>query len=532
MGQELGGEPMSLAELGDDRRFAAFISYAHADAAVAARLQRRLESYRLPKHLANARAAQDAATDRLGAIFRDRADLAAAVDLSEAIRAALARSNALVVICSPEAKSSQWVDAEIRLFRQLHPEAPVLAAITRGDPVDALPVALTLDHREPLAADLRKRQDGARLGFLKIVAALAGVPLDALIQRDAQRRLHRVIAVTLIAAIALIAMAAMTIIAIQSRNEAQHQRAEAEGLVEYMLTDLRDELIGVGRIDVRTGVYDRAMRYYREQGPVAELPEDSLERRARVLLAMGQDEANSGKPEAAQRRYAEAYRTTAALLAQSPANPDRLFVHAQSVFYLGDIQRQLGNQPEARHRAVQYRDMALRLQSLDPDRVRALREVAYGEGGLCMFDGQATATVARAIPRCRAALSAMQQVQRLRPDDADVNDDVGNRHAWLAEALARAGNYGEALEHQAQATAMARQLLASEPDNYDRREVLAGHLLTLSKTYWRAGDRLLAEKSLGQADAMIAEMRAHDSSNQRWLTLSNDIRRQGQQMGE
>ena len=37
---------------GEARRFAAFISYSHADAAQAAKLQRRLERYRLPKHIA------------------------------------------------------------------------------------------------------------------------------------------------------------------------------------------------------------------------------------------------------------------------------------------------------------------------------------------------------------------------------------------------------------------------------------------------------------------------------------------------
>ena len=34
----------------DARRFAAFISYSHADAEIAAKLQRQLERYRLPKH--------------------------------------------------------------------------------------------------------------------------------------------------------------------------------------------------------------------------------------------------------------------------------------------------------------------------------------------------------------------------------------------------------------------------------------------------------------------------------------------------
>ena len=40
---------------GDARRFAAFISYSHADAYAAAKLQRKLERYRLPSRIAKTR---------------------------------------------------------------------------------------------------------------------------------------------------------------------------------------------------------------------------------------------------------------------------------------------------------------------------------------------------------------------------------------------------------------------------------------------------------------------------------------------
>ena len=277
---------------GDARRFAAFISYSHADADAAARFQRRLERYRLPKRIAESRGANRAA---LGPIFRDREDLAAAASLSTAIRDAIDRAEALVVICSPDAAASQWVAAEIDLFRALHPEKPILAALLSGEPATSFPTALTANGNEPLAADLRAQGDGGQLGFLKIVAGIAGVPLDALIQRDAQRRLRRVTAITAGALAAMLIMGIMTTFAIQARNEAARQRTEAEGLVEYMLTDLRQKLKGVGRLDVMSAVNERAMEHYRRQASLAELPVDSLERRARLLHAMGEDDDNAGE---------------------------------------------------------------------------------------------------------------------------------------------------------------------------------------------------------------------------------------------
>lgn len=303
---------------GGEPRYGAFLSYSHKDAGAARWLHRRLESYRIPRRLARTGTARPALPQRLGPIFRDREELAAGHDLSEGVRAALARSDALVVLCSPDAAVSVWVGREIAAFRELNPGKPVLAAIVRGDPADCFPEMLREGADgaalEPLAADLRPEGDGRRLGLLKLVAGLAGIGLDALVQRDAQRRIRRVMAVTLAAAVAVIAMAVLTIFALSARAEADRQRKEAEGLVEFMLTDLRDRLKGVGRLDVLTAVNRRALGYYRQQD-VAVLPADSLERRARILHAMGEDDERRGDFDRALAQFDEASRTTAALLA-------------------------------------------------------------------------------------------------------------------------------------------------------------------------------------------------------------------------
>ena len=64
MAEGQGAEPKV-----DGRRFAAFISYSHADKDVAAKLQRKLERFRLPKHVALERSNGETA---IGTIFRDR----------------------------------------------------------------------------------------------------------------------------------------------------------------------------------------------------------------------------------------------------------------------------------------------------------------------------------------------------------------------------------------------------------------------------------------------------------------------------
>lgn len=459
----LGGE--KAAEAGT-RRYAAFISYSHADAEVTAKLQRQLERYRFPK---NVQLAGGAPMARLGPVFRDRDDLAAAPSLSEAIRAALDLSGALVVICSPDAKKSRWVNEEIALFRKLHPDRPVLVALVRGVPEDAFPEALTADGVEPLAADLRREGDGWQSGFLKIVAGIAAVPLDALVQRDAQRRIRRVTWITLAALAAMLVMGVMTAFALSARNEAARQRASAEGLVEYMLTDLRTKLKGVGRIDVMDGVNQRAMEHYRGQTDLGRLPASSLEQRARILHAMGEDDDKSGKPEQARAKFIEAHRATAALLDRDPGNPDRIFAHAQSEYWVGQVAWRKRDRAATTQYWQGYARQAERLLQVDPDKARANLEMGYAYSNLCDLYQYQNYDIRKAIGYCQRAIAFEKNALSYTPENSEIAMALANAHGWLAEVLVADTSYAQARKARADEQRIVDALLADDPKNFELR---------------------------------------------------------------
>ena len=159
-------------------RYKAFISYSHRDRDWSAWLQQSLENYRVPKRLVGSQGEFGPVPSALTPIFRDREDLPSASDLSSKVKDSLESAEALVVICSPAAAQSTWVNEEIRYFRSLGREDRIFALIVDGDPQPAdpaaamFPFALTrnLDGSsvEPLAADARKWADGKLLAKLKI----------------------------------------------------------------------------------------------------------------------------------------------------------------------------------------------------------------------------------------------------------------------------------------------------------------------------------------------------------------------------
>lgn len=504
-------------------RHRAFISYSHADAVIGRRLHRRLDRYRLPGRLVGQVTARGPVPRRLGPIFRDREDLAAADDLTAEVRTAIQNSGCLIVVCSPAARRSVWVSREIELFRRLHPDRPILAALVLGEPADAFPPALLRDSaggetREPLAADLRREGDGERLGFLKLAAGIVGVGLDELVQRDTQRQLRGVTAVTGAAVTIAVVMAVLAFVALRARADAERQRAEAEGMVEFMLTDLRDKLQGVGRLDILSTVNRRALKYYEGQD-IDRLSAPSLERRARVLLAMGEDDQTRGDLPSALRQFQQARRTTAALLQADPDNPDRIWAHGQSEYWVGAVAFQR-NQTEAAHDAFEsYRDLSERLIALQPHNPVYLREAGYAEGNLCSLALSTPSALKAALDSCGLALSRMEAAAAAAPDPESYASDLANRHAWLADALRADQRPDEARAHRMAEEQLLVRLTAADPRNMEIRERWVGLYRAYAALDFEAGHpdraraRLIAARDA--ADAMVA----HEPANARWTDL-------------
>ena len=91
---------------GDDQiRYDAFLSYGHHDnRGVAVALQRGMEGFAKPWYRLRAMR-----------VFRDDASLSANPDLWGSIEEALSRSSWLIVVGSPRAAKSPWVQREIRV---------------------------------------------------------------------------------------------------------------------------------------------------------------------------------------------------------------------------------------------------------------------------------------------------------------------------------------------------------------------------------------------------------------------------------
>lgn len=518
--------------------YRAFISYSHADKKVATWLHRSLENYHVPTKLVGRSTAVGPVPRRLTPIFRDRDELPASGNLGSELTAALQNSLFLIVICSPAAARSQWVGEEILTFKRLHGEARILALIaggtpgaSAGDPAaedECFPRSLRFKLRpdgelssapdELIAADLRPEADGRRLARLKLYAGLIGVRLDDLVQREAQRRARRLVALTAASVTGMVFAGGLAFYANSRRIEANHQReiAVREAAASRAASDY---LIGTFKLSNPATENPRTVTALTILGRSAERARSELADQpaiqARLLSTLGSAYNNLGL-------FGEARKALEALVPGiARAGPDG----ARAMLTLANTDLQLGRFDEAMASVRR----AEQLLGPDPTAYRDLRGLAAATAGpIFTAKGDLAASV-KAFDRAlgyfgadpatkpemlatvlnnrglvlsdagefaKAETSLLEANRRYRAVYGDRHLATGRSWYGLAQNAFLAGNLPLAEQRISNALAIERAVL-------DADNPILGDALSLQGQIYQNADRLdEASNSLGSAIAI------------------------------
>lgn len=410
--------------------FAAFLSYSHADSEFGEWLHKTLEAYRTPSALVGRAGPAGTVGKRIGKVFRDRADLSVAHDLGSEIRSALARADALIVLCSPRSAASPYVAEEIRLFKQMGKGQRIFAAIVDGEPhaagkpgrsaaEECFPRALVNrlaadgsvsnepEANEPVAADFRDGKDGRENGSLKVIAGLIGAPLDDLVQRHRQaERRRRLIANGIAAAMGVLALGAATagFLALQQRNVAEQQRVEADSQRDRAETALAQVFVDAARTASDAGDHDKALRL----GVYALRLSDMRSDAARVQIARAMYASRLAG------RFELAADWDPAFVQNSTRHPEGMQQFRFGAFLSADGSRLAG---------VSAVDPQARLWDVASGKLLAIREHRWNDVG-DGFDYGALSASGRELGACAGAMQAAKA-----REVADYNDYVREKLA-------------------------------------------------------------------------------------------------------
>ncbi|MEE3624987.1 TIR domain-containing protein [Nitrospirillum sp. BR 11752] len=329
-------------------RYAAYISYSHKDGAIAARLHKRLERYSIPWGVASAYGKKYWFGRKIGRVFRDREELAAGQPLAPLLYDALARSDALIVLCSANAATSRYVNDEIKEFRRLGKSDRIFPVIIDDDPPACYPPELR-QAGEKLNADFRAGKDGEVSGTMKILAGLMGLGLDQLIQREQRTQRRRIIGLSMAVGV----LAFLAGVAWWSYLEAQRQHEIAVANLITAIKTINSMTKQVTNMKNQIGIRSDSLKAFLSEiaSNVAELPSrvdpGDIQREggdlATVIITLQYRYAEVydllGDRPAQRAAIDEGLRQVAARLAPAPRDLHWLDLKAQGLMLLGDVLR-------------------------------------------------------------------------------------------------------------------------------------------------------------------------------------------------
>ena len=473
-------------------RYRAFLSYSHRDTAWGKWLHGALEGYRIDKDLVGRETPVGGVPKTLRPIFRDREDFSAGPSLKEQTRAALEGSQFLVVICSPNAARSQYVNEEVRRYKALGRTSQVIPVIVDGKPGDperecfppalrfqvGLDGALTDEREEPIAADAQPQGDGKDVAKLKVVAGLLGLGLDEIVRRAERARRRRLR--NWVAALAL-----LTVTFAGLAGWAEMQRRYAEQALDGGIRTANSLALDLAmRFRNRAGVQSALVKYLLDQAMLLQEKLSSFGRttpdlqrsQARALLEISQTLLTIGDSSGALSSAERGRQIIVGLLAVNSDDPDWQQNLALSYERAGDA---LGAQGKFDEALDAYRNaLAIIQKVVDADSgntgAQSLLAIEYTKIGTVLSNQEHKYDEALAAYRMSIAIQQKLELQR----------GLAISYERVGDVLLAQGKREEALAAFQKRLSIAQELADKDSGNTDLQS-------DLSVAFDKIGDVLL-----------------------------------------
>ena len=534
---------VNVAEEGrGDDDYLAFISYRHADNREGDRnwatwLHSQLEAYEVPAELISVTNSRgESISDRIYPIFRDELSLPADASLADSIARALECSRFMIVLCSPRAVESRYVNEEIIRFKKIGRGNRIIAAIIDGEPNSAeecFPEALRyeLDDNgqldfsrptEPVAADFRldngsqgytnpgayrrelvqsgipskeavrqseAYEESLNIARLKIISGILGVSLERITERDkvhqlakakmAAKRFRRIAAV----------MATLTVCAVVAGLYAfsQFQRAEStladlRSNLGFMNVDLRMLLTSYVPSEQRRVVIeqvDRVVESLQDHGS----NEDDDQRQFAAALKHKADELKPSEPDKALELYMQALDIQRRMVIDSQTANKEQHDLSVTLVEVGDFYLDRSELDLAMDHYQEATRIRRQLVEWEPHNERWQRELAVSRNRESIVL-QKRGKYEDALTELQASLETAKKAFKVDPNNAQAIRDVYIAWNLIGNTYQEAGDLTAALEAFSNGIDINLTAYERDPQNLNlKRE--------LSVSYTNLGDVLI-----------------------------------------
>jgi hypothetical protein len=320
------------------------------------------------------------------------------------------------------------------------------------------------------------------------------------------------LSVTVLIALLAVAAGVLGLVARSAQQLAERQRADAEGLLTFMLGDFVDKLRPIGKLDLLDDVSGKAMTYLAKPEHVSDNNSMTVQK-AKALHVITEVQLSRAK----RKEALAAIQAANELLKKLPSDfaDDRYALKEKgtNAFLRGQYHNALNEWRESEQSMTEYLDYAKKYAALDPTDIDGWIQQSYAY----------TSLGSSALRRSQFSLAAAQfEESRLlklkalekRPKDNGLIVDLANSISWQAESRLKLGQLDDAMALYKEEEKLLRPVHEGN-STWTFRLTLS--LMRQATVQWVTGKAADAFESLRQAEKFLQKIVVQEPGNARWL---------------
>jgi tetratricopeptide (TPR) repeat protein len=297
----------------------------------------------------------------------------------------------------------------------------------------------------------------------------------------------------------------------EEREAAEGHRRRAEGLMSFMLVDVRDKLEPIGKLDVLDEVARRSMDYY------AAIPGDDGDRESSRLRALALDNLGDvrlaqGDIAGALRQYESAERIRRTQLDGTAELRHDLSISSDKI---GDVRFAQGDTTEALRRYRSALEIRTALFAQDPESARWGRSLhsSHGKVGSVLA---ARGETQEALDSMRRACVLMERLVQRHPGDTKLELDLARSRRRIASLLLQKSDLDGAVAEYRAVMEIDQRLANGDPSNLAQKHDVAIDHVAVGNVLLAKRDIDAALAAFKAANGLLAELVAREPSHAVW----------------
>ena len=223
-----------------------------------------------------------------------------------------------------------------------------------------------------------------------------------------------------------------------------------------------------------------------------------------------------GNLEEAERHFNEAFEITEGQLEKDPENPDRIFEHAQSVYWVGYLNYAQGDYIGAIAKNEQYLELAKALADCEPNSFRSQQEEIFALSNIAIInaisgrENLAKQAFEKLIPKY---ISASENY----PENIDFKLDLADAYGWLADSYLNE-NPAQSVIYRRSQVLVFEEMSANYPTGKNVTHRGSSSLIGLAHANYKLANYSEAKRLIDEVSPQLTDLIEYEPNNSEWMS--------------